>query len=122
MQDSHACEPSTAGVVASIRSTNQGNASANAVEANCQEWNPTVLCTLQLMAMRAVPATVPPELRPVVEGAIVNFLAASVPFGGVRAVPVDTGKGTVLAAVFGTVKNGASTCFFFPTVGITEVK
>ncbi len=78
--------------------------------------------TLQLMAMRAVPATVPPELRPVVEGAIVNFLAASVPFGGVRAVPVDTGKGTVLAAVFGTVKNGASTCFFFPTVGITEVK
>lgn len=42
--------------------------------------------------------------------------------GGIRAVPVETGKGTVLSAIFGTVQNGERTCFFLPTVGITEVE
>lgn len=70
----------------------------------------------------AVPAVVPPELRAVVEAAIQNLFASAIPLGGVRAVPVDTGSGTVLSAVFGTVRNGAKSCFFFPTVGVTEAR
>jgi len=68
-----------------------------------------------------VPPEVPVELRPIAETAIRDFLFAAVPVGGVRAVPVDTGHGTVLAAVFGTTDNAGRSCFFFPTVGITEV-
>ncbi|MFD3509424.1 hypothetical protein [Nocardia sp. NPDC058666] len=68
-----------------------------------------------------VPPEVPVELRPLAETAIRDFLFAAIPVGGVRAVPVDTGKGTVLAAVFGTVDNAGKSCFFFPTIGITEV-
>lgn len=73
------------------------------------------------VAQRAIPANLPNEAKGIVQTAITNFLTATVPFGGVRAVPVETGKGTVLAAVFGTVQNGNSSCFFFPTVGITNV-
>ncbi|MFR9773360.1 hypothetical protein [Nocardia sp. SC052] len=73
------------------------------------------------VARSMVPAAVPPEQRPAAEQAIRDFLVASLPMGGVRAVPVDTGKGTVLAAMFGTVQNGAKSCFFLPTVGITPV-
>ncbi|WP_338773700.1 hypothetical protein V7968_19425 [Nocardia vulneris] len=68
-----------------------------------------------------VPPEVPPALRPLAERAVQDFFAAALPVGGVRAVPVDTGSGTVLAAVFGTVENGTNTCLFLPTVGITEV-
>ncbi|WP_433663455.1 hypothetical protein ACQPW1_15790 [Nocardia sp. CA-128927] len=68
-----------------------------------------------------IPAEVPAALRPMAERAIQNFFVAALPMGGVRAVPVDTGQGTVLAAVFGTVENGGKSCFFLPTVGITEV-
>ncbi len=68
-----------------------------------------------------VPAAVPADLRPQAERAIGDFFFAALPVGGVRAVPVDTGKGTVLAAVFGTVDNGGRSCFFLPTVGITSV-
>ncbi|MET9214986.1 MULTISPECIES: hypothetical protein [unclassified Nocardia] len=68
-----------------------------------------------------VPPEVPVELRPIAETAIRDFLFAAIPVGGVRAVPVDTGRGTVLAAVFGTTDNAGRSCFFFPTVGITEV-
>ncbi|MEV6773208.1 hypothetical protein AB0N05_31700 [Nocardia sp. NPDC051030] len=68
-----------------------------------------------------IPAGVPGELRPVVEQAVHDFFAGALPKGGVRAVPVDTGSGTVLAAMFGFVRNGSSSCFFFPTVGITPV-
>lgn len=68
-----------------------------------------------------VPPEVPAELRPLAEAAIRDFLFAAIPVGGVRAVPVDTGRGTVLAAVFGTTDNAGRSCFFFPTVGITEV-
>ncbi|WP_410876480.1 hypothetical protein [Nocardia sp. A7] len=68
-----------------------------------------------------VPPEVPAELRPLAETAIRDFLFAAIPVGGVRAVPVDTGRGTVLAAVFGTTDNAGRSCFFFPTVGITEV-
>lgn len=68
-----------------------------------------------------IPAEVPIALRPIAERAIQDFFFAALPMGGVRAVPVDTGQGTVLAAVFGTVENGGKSCFFLPTVGITEV-
>ncbi|MEV0080657.1 hypothetical protein AB0H58_29960 [Nocardia neocaledoniensis] len=68
-----------------------------------------------------VPPEVPVELRPLAETAIRDFLFTAIPVGGVRAVPVDTGHGTVLAAVFGTTDNAGRSCFFFPTVGITEV-
>ncbi|MBL1077783.1 hypothetical protein JK358_25605 [Nocardia sp. 2] len=68
-----------------------------------------------------IPAQVPLELRPVVEQAVQDFFTAALPRGGVRAVPVDTGSGTVLAAIFGYVNNDGRSCFFFPTVGITPV-
>lgn len=68
-----------------------------------------------------IPPEVPVALRPIAEHAIQEFFFAALPMGGVRAVPVDTGQGTVLAAVFGTVENGGKSCFFLPTVGITEV-
>ncbi|GGN94922.1 hypothetical protein [Nocardia rhizosphaerihabitans] len=68
-----------------------------------------------------VPPEVPVELRPLAETAIRDFLFTAIPVGGVRAVPVDTGHGTVLAAVFGTTDNAGRSCFFFPTIGITEV-
>ncbi len=38
---------------------------------------------------------------------------------GVRLIPVDTGKGTVLAAVYGTAGvGGHRECFFLPSVGV----
>lgn len=45
----------------------------------------------------------------------------ALPQAGVRAATVKTGQGTVLSAILGTVKNGANTCFFLPTVGIQQV-
>jgi len=77
--------------------------------------------SLAQVATTMVPAQVPAELRPLAQQAIQNFLSASLPLGGVRAVPVNTGTGTVLAAVFGTVSNGSKSCMFLPTVGVTEV-
>ena len=68
-----------------------------------------------------VPPEVPAALRPLAEAAIRDFLLAAIPVGGVRAVPVDTGHGTVLAAVFGTTDNAGRSCFFFPTIGIIDV-
>ncbi|WP_097246142.1 hypothetical protein [Nocardia amikacinitolerans] len=68
-----------------------------------------------------IPAEVPADLRPHAERAVQEFFFAALPVGGIRAVPVDTGKGTVLAAVFGTVENGNQSCFFLPTIGITSV-
>ena len=68
-----------------------------------------------------IPADLPPVARPAFEQAVREFFLAALPVGGVRAVPVDTGSGTVLAAVFGTVRNGQRTCAFLPAVGVTEV-
>ncbi|APA97390.1 hypothetical protein [Nocardia seriolae] len=68
-----------------------------------------------------IPPQVPNELRPMVEQAVRDYFTAALPSGGVRAVPVNTGSGTVLAAMFGTVRNGATTCLFLPTVGMTPV-
>lgn len=68
-----------------------------------------------------IPPEVPAELRPLAEATLRDFLFAAIPLGGVRAVPVDTGHGTVLSAVFGTVTHGERTCFFFPTIGLTDI-
>ncbi|MQY21306.1 hypothetical protein [Nocardia macrotermitis] len=73
------------------------------------------------VAASMVPPQVLPAMRPLAQQAIENFLGTALPMGGVRAVPVDTGSGTVLAAVFGTVHNGNHTCLFLPTVGVTRV-
>lgn len=78
--------------------------------------------TITETAEAAVPPTLPAAARPAVSAAVKSFLTSTMPLGGVRAVPVKTGEGTVLAAVFGTVQNGEASCFFFPTVGITEVE
>lgn len=68
-----------------------------------------------------IPPQVPNELRPMVEQAVRDYFTAALPVGGVRAVPVNTGSGTVLAAMFGTVRNGNTTCLFLPTIGMTPV-
>ncbi|WP_306359380.1 hypothetical protein [Nocardia sp. CC227C] len=81
----------------------------------------TPMGSLSQVVSSMIPPQVPAELRPMVERAVADFFLAALPRGGVRAVPVDTGSGTVLAAVFGVVRNGAASCFFLPTVGITEV-
>ncbi|MDL9944001.1 hypothetical protein QSJ19_00085 [Gordonia sp. ABSL11-1] len=39
---------------------------------------------------------------------------------GVRLAPVQTGKGIILSAVYGTAQNGARTCYFLPAIGIVE--
>ncbi|MGB2951395.1 MAG: hypothetical protein WBB62_02015 [Rhodococcus sp. (in: high G+C Gram-positive bacteria)] len=65
-----------------------------------------------------------PVVKELARGPITEALAA-LPSAGARAVPVETGSGTVLAAVFGNVTHntadGAKTCFFFPTVGLVNV-
>ncbi|MFZ2528604.1 MAG: hypothetical protein WAX14_13280 [Rhodococcus sp. (in: high G+C Gram-positive bacteria)] len=77
--------------------------------------------TIGEAASAAVPDTVPEQFRSLAAGAITQFFASAVPLGGARVAPVDTGSGTVLAAVFGTVTNGETACFFLPTVGIVDV-
>ncbi|WP_084525446.1 hypothetical protein [Nocardia vaccinii] len=73
------------------------------------------------VAKSMVPPQVAPAMRPLAQQAIEKFLGTALPLGGVRAVPVDTGSGTVLSAVFGSVRNGNRTCLFLPTVGVTRV-
>ncbi|MDV6264069.1 hypothetical protein [Rhodococcoides yunnanense] len=68
---------------------------------------------------------IPNELKGMAEPLVVNAIN-SLPAAGARAVPVETGSGTVLAAVFGTVNHKAldgtaKSCFFFPTVGLINV-
>ncbi|MFT4125727.1 MAG: hypothetical protein QM662_05800, partial [Gordonia sp. (in: high G+C Gram-positive bacteria)] len=40
--------------------------------------------------------------------------------GGIRLAKVDTGAGSVLAAVYGSGYNGSRTCYFLPAVGVVE--
>lgn len=68
---------------------------------------------------------VPPVVKDLVRGPLTEALSA-LPAAGARAVPVETGSGTVLAAIFGTVNHKAvdgsdKSCFFFPTVGLVNV-
>lgn len=77
--------------------------------------------TIGEAAATAVPGAVPEQFRSLAASAIAQFFSSAVPLGGTRVAPVDTGSGTVLAAVFGTVTNGETACFFLPTVGILDV-
>lgn len=66
-----------------------------------------------------------PAVKELVRGPLTEALNV-LPAAGARAVPVETGSGTVLAAVFGTVNHKAldgsdKSCFFFPTVGLVNV-
>jgi hypothetical protein len=45
-----------------------------------------------------------------------------IPSNGVRGGIVDTGSGTVLSAIYGSVKKGDATCYFFPSLGIASAK
>ncbi|MGB3301744.1 MAG: hypothetical protein WBA98_03560, partial [Gordonia sp. (in: high G+C Gram-positive bacteria)] len=47
---------------------------------------------------------------------------SGVPSNGVRGGLVDTGSGTVLSAIYGTIKKGNATCYFFPSLGIATAK
>ncbi|MBM7366532.1 hypothetical protein [Gordonia hydrophobica] len=49
-------------------------------------------------------------------------IADAVPSNGVRGGIVETGSGTVLSAIYGTIKKGDATCFFFPSLGIATAK
>ncbi|MBY4129262.1 hypothetical protein HQO83_12750 [Rhodococcus fascians] len=74
-----------------------------------------------ILTNSGVPEAAQALVRPLVVGAI-----DALPAAGARAVPVETGSGTVLAAVFGTVNHKAldgsdKSCFFFPTVGLIDV-
>ncbi|MGW0038857.1 hypothetical protein [Gordonia sp. NPDC003376] len=44
-----------------------------------------------------------------------------VPSNGVRGGIVETGQGTVLSAIFGSIRKGDATCYFFPSLGIATV-
>ena len=44
------------------------------------------------------------------------------PSNGVRGGLVDTGSGTVLSAIYGTIKKGDATCYFFPSLGIATAE
>jgi hypothetical protein len=52
---------------------------------------------------------------------VIGPLAKAFSLPGARLAPVETGSGTVLSAVFGTVQNGERSCFFLPMIGITQV-
>ncbi|MGA9873755.1 MAG: hypothetical protein WBQ44_21755 [Rhodococcus sp. (in: high G+C Gram-positive bacteria)] len=66
----------------------------------------------------------PQMVKDLARGPLTQALS-TLPAAGARAVPVETGSGTVLAAVFGNVTHntpaGEKNCFFFPTVGLVNV-
>ncbi|WP_347955834.1 hypothetical protein [Gordonia aichiensis] len=47
---------------------------------------------------------------------------AALPTNGARGGIVETGSGTVLSAIYGTIKKGDATCYFFPSLGIATAK
>ncbi len=70
--------------------------------------------TLTDQWLAKVPAGTIKSAAAAVLGNLVDALAPA----GSRLAPVDTGHGTVLSAVFGTIDNGGRSCFFLPMVGI----
>ena len=76
---------------------------------------------LDAVAKRITAAGVPKALA---DGAVSPLKTALniLPSNGVRGGLVDTGAGTVLSAIYGTVKKGDATCFFFPSLGIATAK
>lgn len=68
----------------------------------------------------AILAQFPVEVRAQLAGPVATVVS-TIPSAGMRLAPVQTGSGTVLAAVFGQIRHGDKTCLFLPTVGITQV-
>ncbi|ORI21723.1 hypothetical protein [Rhodococcus sp. 1168] len=69
-------------------------------------------------------AKLDPITTELLRGALSTAIA-KLPAAGARLAPVETGSGTVLAAVFGNVEHktadGVNNCFYFPTVGLVNV-
>jgi hypothetical protein len=63
---------------------------------------------------------VPDQFKAIGESILAPVVNA-IPSAGVRLAPVETGSGTVLAAVFGQVTHDGQTCAFLPTIGLTQV-
>lgn len=59
--------------------------------------------------------------KPLIDGTLKPALNL-IPQAGVRGGLVDTGSGTVLSAIYGTVDKGDATCFFFPSLGIATAE
>lgn len=61
------------------------------------------------------------DLKPLSEVAasspLKQLLTATESFHGIRLARVQTGKGTILSAVFGTTTKAGRTCFFLPALG-----
>jgi hypothetical protein len=75
--------------------------------------------TIVDLLLKNVPDAVPAVIRTEI-AARLSALVNNVSVKGARLAPVETGNGTVLSAVFGTVQNGNRSCFFFPMIGITQ--
>ncbi len=77
---------------------------------------------LDAVKKRAAEAKIP---REVVNGIIDGMLKPvlnQIPQAGMRGGLVDTGSGTVLSAIYGTVQRSNATCLFVPSLGITTAK
>lgn len=68
----------------------------------------------------AILAQFPEQVRGQLAGPVAAVVA-TLPSAGVRLAPVQTGSGTILAAVFGQIHHGDKTCLFLPSVGVTQV-
>ncbi|ALG85324.1 hypothetical protein [Gordonia phthalatica] len=68
-----------------------------------------------------IPLLSGPLAKAAAEKALKPVLDA-LPSNGVRGGLVETGSGTVLSAIYGTIKKGDATCFFFPSLGIATTK
>ncbi|WP_353110062.1 hypothetical protein [Gordonia sp. (in: high G+C Gram-positive bacteria)] len=69
--------------------------------------------------------TLAPGLKELAQAAVNSTLKPAlnlIPSNGVRGGIVDTGSGTVLSAIYGSVKKGDATCYFFPSLGIATAK
>lgn len=53
-------------------------------------------------------------------GPLKQLLAGTENFHGVRLARVDTGKGTILSAVFGSTTDAGRTCYFLPALGTVK--
>ncbi|GAB91366.1 hypothetical protein [Gordonia rhizosphera] len=77
---------------------------------------------LDAVKKRAAEARIP---RDVINGIIDSMLKPAlnrIPQAGVRGGLVDTGPGTVLSAIYGTVQRSNATCLFAPSLGITAAR
>ncbi|WP_298445716.1 hypothetical protein [Gordonia sp. (in: high G+C Gram-positive bacteria)] len=74
----------------------------------------------------AVKARIAAAGLPVLGDTVLNQLKAgldkTLPANGARGGIVDTDKGTVLSAIFGSVEKSGATCYFFPSLGIATVQ